>query len=581
VEPENPKNGFVQKTLRAGPYLIIVAAAALIYSTSLNVPFLFDDRLNILDNPYIRITELNLHQIKRAAVQDGFQMRLVSNLTFGLDYYFHGLSRKWMHIENIAIHALNAVLVYAIVLALLPLAGFARTGSGRRRAAALFAALAWSVHPAHTQAVTYLVQRHTLMAACGILSSFLFYLKARDAGSRTRRMAFTALALLSIIAGALSKETGFLAPAYIALFEIMVMRGVRPAERPRERVAALAVLFFFIGACTAVIYLVRSGILSAYFSSYQHLDYGPAERLLTESRVVFSYLLTMFFPHPCRLALEHETVVSSSLVSPWTTLPAVLLITGAIVASYVFRKRIPVSAFLTPAFILTLAPESSIIPVALMYDHRMYLLSLFILPPVVSWTAMNIETRKSLPLLAAAVFMSGGLSHSRNLAWSSAESLWSDSAKKSPGLFLVWSNLCAARLEAGHYAAAARYCGLATALGPEKAMPAVNRAVALWHMGGEDEAAAELERAAKRWPESALAQYNYGSYLEHEKRYEDAIEFYTRALESDPFHFRARLARAELYAGTGRGEKARDEFEALMSLFPDRAEQVKNSPAYP
>lgn len=546
---------------------VLTCFCFIIYANALRVPFLFDDQLNITDNPYIRVTGLSLSQLKRAAIQDRFQLRFLSNLSFGLDYYFHGLNRGVMHAENVALHALAAVALYFIVYNLVPLAARAPSPEKKRRWAALIAALAWAAHPAHTQAVTYLVQRQTGLAVAAMLISFLAFIKAREATRPRRRQALYALAVLAFLVAAGSKEIGWTTPAYWVLFELLIRPRQKSGKKERySLVWVSAVLVFSLMAVLMV--LAETGILSSYWKSYQVLGYGPVDRMLTEPRVICSYLGTIFFPDPARLALDHEVAVSRSLLSPATTLPAILFLALALALAVRSWKVFPLLPFLVLGFLVALAPESSFIPVELMNDHRIYLSSLFVIPALAAAPVLGLDLRRCLPFIALIIIMLGSLTASRNRSWESALRIWGDSVKKSPGLARPWTNYCGALVEAHDPSGAINACDHALALDPGQVMAVVNKCIALMTLGREEEAGASFAAAARMKPPNAAALYNYGVFLEKKGEADKALEQYDRAIVVAPLHLMALFRRASLLRKQGRLDEAREGLALVTRMYP-------------
>lgn len=550
--------------------LMICLFVFVVYLRALSVPFLYDDQLNIQENPYIRITELSANQLQRAAVQDRFQLRPLSNLSFGLDYYVHGLNLKWMHAENVLLHALCAVALYFLILTMLTSFGGARPASPLQdRAMALIAALIWAAHPAQVQAVTYLVQRQTELAVLGLLAGFLAYLKMRGEPRPARKYIFGGLAVLAFIIGAGSKEMGWLLPAYCLLFELTIAGRPGAAARNRKLIAGFA-LMIIICALIGLVVLQRTGLLGAYLSNYEKVGYGPMARLFTEARVVVSYVVTMILPTDNRLALDQEVLVSRGALAPFTTVPAALLMLAALIGALISIRPRPGLAFLGLGFFLALLPESTLIPVELQYDHRIYFYSLFVLPPLAVAVTRKLGARRALPLFLTAVFFLGAFTFSRNRVFQSTFELWRDAAKKSPGLARPWSNLCAAYLEREEYLRAMSACERAARLAPAEAMPHMNKAIALLTLGRNSEAFREFAIALGKDPRNAVAHFNYGLALEKAGRTGPALEEYEAAIRVDQFLLRARLQRARLLAGTGQTELALSELNLAVRLFPDQ-----------
>ena len=165
--------------------LLIAVAGLLIYSNTFHVPFLWDDRTSIVENPVIKSME---NFFLNAKGYEYNPRRFIGYLTFALNYFIGGLDVTGYHVVNLAVHILNALLVYTLILltfrtpqmkdcSLAPFSGLL----------ALCASLLFVVHPLQTQAVTYIVQRMTSMAVLFYLASFIFYLLARISSGRRKK----------------------------------------------------------------------------------------------------------------------------------------------------------------------------------------------------------------------------------------------------------------------------------------------------------------------------------------------------------------------------------------------------------
>jgi len=154
--------------------LLLAALILTVYSHTLRGPFVYDDALNILDNKYIRITDLTMEGIMSAGFDGPSGRRPVSNISFALNYFFHKYDVFGYHIVNIFIHLLTTVLFYYFVKITLRVLSYPRPVL-----TAFAAALIWCVNPVHTQSVTYVVQRMNSMAAMFYILSILLYVKGR------------------------------------------------------------------------------------------------------------------------------------------------------------------------------------------------------------------------------------------------------------------------------------------------------------------------------------------------------------------------------------------------------------------
>ena len=103
---------------------------------------------------------------------------------------------------------------------------------------------------------------------------------------------------------------------------------------------------------------------------------------MTEPRVLCIYLSQLFYPVPTRLSIEHDIIYSTSLIRPWTTLPAILGVFFLIGLAGRQMRRRPMLSFAILFFFLNHAVESSVLPLELIFEHRNYLPSMFLFVPV-------------------------------------------------------------------------------------------------------------------------------------------------------------------------------------------------------
>ena len=164
--------------------LFFVSLSILIYSNSLNVPFVFDDVSRIQENSQVRIDNLSFTELREAAFgKNSTENRPVANISFALNYYFHQYLLPGYHVVNIIIHVLTGISLYLFIRTTLYVLKAGKKGSTSESInpsfIAFFAALFWIVNPVHTQSVTYIVQRQNSLAAMFFIMSFLFYIKGR------------------------------------------------------------------------------------------------------------------------------------------------------------------------------------------------------------------------------------------------------------------------------------------------------------------------------------------------------------------------------------------------------------------
>jgi len=549
---------------RARPGSAALFAAVLVlgvvaYANALGGAFVFDDVIHIRDNPLVR-------DLSRVASLDGLRAyphRWLAYLTFALNYRTGGLAPAGYHAFNVAVHLANAALVYALVLLAFRTPRLVTsTLAPRARAVAFVAAALFVAHPLQTQAVTYVVQRMTSLAALFYLSSVLSFLRwrlAEPGGARARWYAATiALALL----GMKTKEIAFTLPFAILLAELALFRTTRADLLRLVPVLATAVV-------VPATHLWTGAPLSGTLSALGALAPGQAppgrlEYLATQLAVVVTYLFLILVP--VGQNVDHDYPIHRSFLAPEVLSgAAVLLALAALGAWLAWRTRARATRPLDPAarlaafgigwWFLALAVESSIIPIVdVIVEHRVYLPSVGLFTAAALGIAAlaahrwepAVAARRTIVVGAALAMGLAAAAFARNRAWASDVSIWTDSALKSPGKTRPWLNLGTALREAGRPEAAVAALRRALELDPASSYGRSQLGAVLASMGRRAEAEPELRAALTAAPEDVEALFNYAVILWETGRRDEARTLFARfaALAPDSLQQAKRIARA-------------------------------------
>ncbi|MCI5150948.1 MAG: hypothetical protein D3916_16455, partial [Candidatus Electrothrix sp. MAN1_4] len=302
----------------------------------------------------------------------------------------------------------------------------------------------WALAPIQTQAVTYIVQRMASMAAMFGIATIYAYLRGRSADNGKKKIFCFLLCLVSFFAALGCKENAFLLLPSLMLIELAFFRH----QITNKQIISSIIAVFSILVIAAL--FVRYGLGHAPFSFSNPLSflegYGSRsftfnERILTQPRILLMYLSQIFFPLADRLSFEHEIILSTSLFSPWTTLPSIIIIFGLLGGSIIFLKKYPLICFPILFYFLNQAIESTILPLELVFEHRNYLPSLFLFLPLGIFTAHILYDkphrpvfRRAITAICATLFLiiSGHATYTRNMAWATEGTLWTDAIKKAP-----------------------------------------------------------------------------------------------------------------------------------------------------
>jgi len=207
---------------------LISVLGILVYSNTFTVPFQWDENVFLRDNPIVKDFGHFLEPSKAESFKyyDEMKSRYVGYLTFALNYRLHRFDVVGYHIFNNFIHVLNAVLVYWLVVLIGKSPVLERSQLERQmHSVALFTALLFVSHPVQTEAVTYIYQRFTSLAAFFCLLSLVSYVRSRVSLGGKRRLSFYALSLASAALAMKTKENAFTLPLAIVLIEFLFLTG--------------------------------------------------------------------------------------------------------------------------------------------------------------------------------------------------------------------------------------------------------------------------------------------------------------------------------------------------------------------
>jgi hypothetical protein len=360
---------------RVLPALVIVVVSFCVFWPGVNGPFVFDDYHNIVNNPDVHATSLSVEQLAIAALagKAGPLKRPIPMLSFGVNYYYSQLFPLSYKLTNLAIHTLNGVLVYAIVLLLLSV--FSATATRplqSRRLVALAIALVWTLHPINVSSVLYVVQRMTSLAALFMFAGVLIYLYARV---RMRRgesgLAMIWIGSLScVVLAALSKENGVLLLPMLFMCELLLFRFQTAVASERINLLVFFLVTVVIPSVATIAFVVSEPWLGELYAQRQ---YTLVERLLTQTRVLWFYVGMLLTPSTATLGIFHDSMVmSSDLLAPPTTLASMLGILALLGAAIAAHRRAPIFTFGVLWFFIGHVVESTILPLEMVHEHRNY-----------------------------------------------------------------------------------------------------------------------------------------------------------------------------------------------------------------
>jgi tetratricopeptide (TPR) repeat protein len=467
---------------------LLVAATLLVgiliyiaYSNTFTAPPALDDFHTFVEEPLVRIQHWSLDSIS-ALSQTKFKWnRWIPMITLSFDLWLGKGELFFFHLTNLIIHFLCFLsVVFLVYQVCRSVQNENQSNDSPLQSAtiSIWVAGLWALHPLQTNAVTYIVQRMASLAALFTILSVAFYLAGRLATVRQKRwnataFIFLALSLVSTIMAFVSKENSAIIPVLLVcteawFFQPDLFGRILSIVRRRRLLSGVGICIILV----VFTYLFSTKVLPGY----EFRNFTLIQRLLTESRVVLWYISLLLWPHPGRLSLEHDILISTSLFHPPTTIVSIAIL--GIVGWWTMskRKRYPLITYGTLWFILNMMIESTVIPLELVFEHRMYLSSVGLLLALVTTIHAILSSRFSAvgakdlfkliwSTYAIIVCILTLTTFQRNRAWQDLVILASDGVLKAPESPRTHANLAIALSRAKRYQEAIHQANVAISLG--------------------------------------------------------------------------------------------------------------------
>ncbi|NQV17424.1 MAG: tetratricopeptide repeat protein [Armatimonadetes bacterium] len=531
---KNPKQ-ITKKTFNFNllAFLIIAVISILIYSNSFNCEFQFDDDCQISEQPIIK----KLDNFTNLSIWQNINFRPLTMFTFAINYHFHKLDVKAYHVCNLIIHIIMCWFVFLLINLIFSLQPLKSDSfSKHKKYIALFGALICVTHPIQTQAVTYIVQRMSSLAASFYIIAIFLYAKARlihiEKGINWNTIIFYIGASISGVFALFSKQNAVTFPLAMLLFELFFIRNRENKLFKKYLIISFSVLLLVFLA------IAFSGNLPKETEKISRINY-----LITQFRIIVKYIQLLILP--VHQNLDYNFFASTTF---WNLkeIGSFLIILSLLISGVLLFRKQRVLSFGIFWFFLTLSLESSIFPISgIIYEHRLYLpmvgFSLCLI--TILWRLFS-NKRKSIMfiLLMIIIFSYGYATFNRNKVWKTRYTLWSDVVKKSPN----------------------------------KARPNYNLGNVWTRAGKHDIAIKYYNRAVKTKPDFEDALNNLGNAWKSKGNIEKASEYYNKVLEVNPNYTQALNNLGVISSNKGELDKAKEYYEKVLEIKPNDAEVINN-----
>ncbi len=536
--------------------IALVILTFLAYLPALRCGYVWDDDFYVTKNPLLTAPD-GLERIWFSAHNQSQYFPLVYT-TLRFEHTLWGLHPVGYHFVNILFHALNALLVWA-VLRKLALPG------------AWLAAAIWAVHPVNVESVAWITELKNTQSTLFYLLALLAWMKYADRETG-RPWRFYGLALVLQALALFSKTTACTLPA--ALLLVLWLRKEPIGWRRLVQVAP----FLALG--------VAMGLFSIWWEAHlgnyrKELDYtfNALERVLIATRALWFYATKLVWP--TKLAFSYprwEIDVRDPRQYTW-------LIGCVVIALFLWwRRRVlgraPVAAVVF--FVAALSPLLGFIPLytfryTFVADHYQYVASIGLIALFAAAVSSRVDTWQlgttgRCALLASLLFALGALTWRQAHIYHDEESLWRDTIAKNPASWMAHTDLAGVLLESGRATEALEEAEQTLRIKPDCAEGHYNLGNVLVSVGKVDEGIGHYEQALRINPSIAAAHYRLGLALAREDRMPEAIEHWEQALRINPDYADAHSKLGVALAEQGRMPEAMQHWEQAVRVNPDDAD---------
>lgn len=545
------------------PLLAAVAAAFVAvwwaYAPALSGPFLFDDQILPFAMPSFTGQPL-MAWLKND--------RPVLMFTYWLNQQASGSDPFSYHVFNVVIHCITAGIVFLIVRRFLEWSALERPSvqagldAQRRNLLAAFSGLLFLLHPVQSEAVAYLAGRSESLSVMLVFAAFAVFLYRRD-----QRIGWTTtLAMLVLFAASLlTKQQTIALPILLLLTDFwwnpgFSFQGIRENWK--------LYLTLALGALGGIAFFWKL-LTTATTAGFGLKDLTWYQYLFTECRALFVYLREFIFP--VGLTADWDFPISKTILDRGALFGLIALLALA-AAAWHYRRRYPLATFGFFAFLVMMAPTSSILPIRdPIAERRLY----FGILGLILITA-DLLSRVRLPranltaALAAVLLIFTVATHSRAEVWSGAIPLWQDTVEKSPGKSRAHFQLATAYSDAGQCDHAVAEFEKASHLELDyqtRDNLLVDWGLALECAGQPQQALAKLREAAATEPTAHVYTQICKVYGDH-AQWSEAMEALAAAEKIDNTYAPIYDYRGNVYLSTNRFAEAVREYQHALELDP-------------
>jgi hypothetical protein len=450
-------------------------------------------------------------------------------LSLMLDVSLFGPGPAGPHATNVALHAMNALLLFAALHSLL---GAPWTCA--------FAAALFAVHPLNTASVAHVAERKGLLAAAFGLLAIRAWAGFAQRGGAPRALA----AALCLALGLMCKPVLVTLPALILVLDFWPLRRVGRGAPEASRVSLGRILVEKL-PLFALAALASAATLVAQRDEIEAAAGIPlALRVANAAVACVSYLAMAIWPSGIALLHPHPYLPGSAGLPGWQVAGAALLLLALSALAVRGAARHPAALVGWLWFLILLAPVIGLVQVGAHGLAERY----FYLPGIGLFLAVSCAGAAAVARLAA-------------------RTRWARPAAAALALAALAALATRAWLETRYWRDSVPLFERSLEVEPAATNLHYNLAAVLADRGQLEEAALHFEEFLRVQPDHARAQHSLGLVRDWQGRPEQAIAQYQRAVELDPAAAMARRSLVRAHNDLGVALEAQGDLEGAIQHY--------------
>lgn len=402
----------LNKLLRHEIFIIFIflVVTGMVYSLSLKGEFLhMDDMAGVVESPLVENTQLAV------------QSKDIKSIVYSLIESVFGENPLPFHVFSIILHFINSVLIFYITKLLF----------GKKPA--FIAALLFIVHPANTEAVSWISASIYLFQAFFWLSAILFFTLSKEKNSPL--LLISSYVMIYIYAFFIKSAWVVCIPLIITALDIFVINKNYDFKKALKVVPYyLAVIYYLIFNFGGA-YQSRITDLQTYYVGTQ-----PQNRVVSILRVIYNSFGLYLFPYKLNILFGDFKLTPISTLLLFSTL-------GMLIYLFVYFLKNERKFFgLLTCIYLSILPLFSPISIGLGYAERYFYLGTFFFSILAVLYVLRLEKltkKKNLTLIifSIVIILFSFRTMIRTLDWRNDRTIWTSAKAMSPKSFEVYNEL--------------------------------------------------------------------------------------------------------------------------------------------